>query len=146
MAEIKTPEDLVARSQEAKKSAYCIYSNFRVGAALLSTDGTVFTGCNVENACYNLGICAERTAIAKAVSEGHRDFNAIAIASDMEDEYISPCGGCRQFMREFGLKWEVYLSKPDGSFMKTTVEELLPNSFGPEDLKEKRIVQAEHSQ
>uniref|UniRef100_A0A673ZFM2 Cytidine deaminase n=1 Tax=Salmo trutta TaxID=8032 RepID=A0A673ZFM2_SALTR len=80
--------------------AYCPYSKFRVGAALLAHDGTVFTGCNVENACYNLGLCAERTTIAKAVSEGYRRFKAIAIASDLEDQFISPCGGCRQFMQE----------------------------------------------
>uniref|UniRef100_A0AAY5EAC8 cytidine deaminase n=1 Tax=Electrophorus electricus TaxID=8005 RepID=A0AAY5EAC8_ELEEL len=97
-----------------------------------------FTGCNVENACYNLGICAERTAISKAVSEGFRDFKAIAIASDLREQFISPCGGCRQFMREFGASWDVYLSKPDGSYMEMTVEELLPESFGPEDLKMKR--------
>uniref|UniRef100_A0A8B9I058 Cytidine deaminase a n=1 Tax=Astyanax mexicanus TaxID=7994 RepID=A0A8B9I058_ASTMX len=100
------------------------------------------TGCNVENACNNLGICAERTAICKAVSEGHRSFKAIAVASDMMDHYISPCGGCRQFMREFGLQWDVYLSKPDGSFIKKTVEELLPVSFGPEDLRRKKAVPA----
>uniref|UniRef100_A0A3B4CZS7 CMP/dCMP-type deaminase domain-containing protein n=1 Tax=Pygocentrus nattereri TaxID=42514 RepID=A0A3B4CZS7_PYGNA len=88
------------------------------------------TGCNVENACTALGICAEKTAISKAVSEGHRDFKAIAVASDMVESYISPCGGCRQFMREFGLEWDIYLSKPDGTFMKMTVEELLPESFG----------------
>uniref|UniRef100_A0A3B1IC54 Cytidine deaminase b n=1 Tax=Astyanax mexicanus TaxID=7994 RepID=A0A3B1IC54_ASTMX len=91
--------------------------------------------CNVENACYNLGICAERTAISKAVSEGYRDFKAIAIASDLCEQFISPCGGCRQFMREFGATWDVYLSKPDGSYVEMTVEELLPGSFGPDDLK-----------
>ncbi|XP_026885702.2 cytidine deaminase-like [Electrophorus electricus] len=132
---------LIRQALEAKKFAYCPYSKFRVGAALITHDGTVFTGCNVENACYNLGICAERTAISKAVSEGFRDFKAIAIASDLREQFISPCGGCRQFMREFGASWDVYLSKPDGSYMEKTVEELLPESFGPEDLKMKR----EHS-
>uniref|UniRef100_A0A3B1IID0 cytidine deaminase n=1 Tax=Astyanax mexicanus TaxID=7994 RepID=A0A3B1IID0_ASTMX len=96
-------------------------------------------GCNVENACYNLGICAERTAISKAVSEGYRDFKAIAIASDLCEQFISPCGGCRQFMREFGATWDVYLSKPDGSYVEMTVEELLPGSFGPDDLKMKQV-------
>ncbi|XP_052341030.1 cytidine deaminase-like isoform X3 [Oncorhynchus keta] len=105
---------LIHQSQGAKEFAYCPYSKFRVGAALLAHDGTVFTeipetltnaepfltGCNVENASYNLGLCAERTAIAKAVSGGYRSFKAIAIASDLEDQFISPCGGCRQFMRE----------------------------------------------
>ncbi|XP_017342360.1 cytidine deaminase a [Ictalurus punctatus] len=135
MAQINSsPEVLIITSHEAKEFAYSPYSKFRVGAALLTHDGTVFTGCNVENACLTLGICAERVAISKAVSAGHREFKAIAIASDMEDNFISPCGGCRQFMREFGLQWEVYLSKPDGSFIKMTVKDLLPESFGPEDL------------
>ncbi|KAL7837239.1 hypothetical protein SRHO_G00269500 [Serrasalmus rhombeus] len=130
---------LIRQSLEAKSFAYCPYSKFRVGAALLTRDGTVFTGCNVENACYNLGICAERTAISKAVSEGYRDFKAIAIASDLCEQFISPCGGCRQFMREFGASWDVYLSKPDGSYVEMTVEELLPGSFGPDDLKMKKV-------
>ncbi|KAM9445715.1 cytidine deaminase a isoform 1-T3 [Clarias gariepinus] len=129
-----TPQDLIHKSHKAKEFAYSPYSKFRVGAALLTRDGTVFTGCNVENASLTLGICAERVAISKAVSEGFKEFKAIAIASDMVDEFISPCGGCRQFLREFGLHWEVYLSKPDGSFIKMTAGELLPVSFGPEDL------------
>ncbi|XP_043107944.1 cytidine deaminase b [Puntigrus tetrazona] len=131
-------KEVIRKSLEARKFAYCPYSKFRVGAALLTHDGTVFTGCNVENACFNLGICAERTAISKAVSEGYRDFKAIAIASDMCEHFISPCGGCRQFMREFGANWDVYLSKPDGSYVEMTVEELLPASFGPEDLQMKK--------
>uniref|UniRef100_A0A667XG78 Cytidine deaminase n=1 Tax=Myripristis murdjan TaxID=586833 RepID=A0A667XG78_9TELE len=126
------------REAKAKEFAYCPYSKFRVGAALVAHDGTVFTGCNVENACNNLGLCAERTAITKAVSEGYRSFKAIAIASDMEEEFISPCGGCRQFMREFGVKWSVFMTKPDGSYMDMLVEDLLPVSFGPDDLKKKK--------
>uniref|UniRef100_A0A667WZ16 Cytidine deaminase n=1 Tax=Myripristis murdjan TaxID=586833 RepID=A0A667WZ16_9TELE len=129
---------LLHKSQKAKEFAYCPYSKFRVGAALVAHDGTVFTGCNVENACNNLGLCAERTAITKAVSEGYRSFKAIAIASDMEEEFISPCGGCRQFMREFGVKWSVFMTKPDGSYMDMLVEDLLPVSFGPDDLKKKK--------
>uniref|UniRef100_A0A8C1Z378 Cytidine deaminase n=1 Tax=Cyprinus carpio TaxID=7962 RepID=A0A8C1Z378_CYPCA len=129
------PEALVRKSQEARKQAYCPYSKFRVGAAVLTSNGTVFTGCNVENASYPLGLCAERTAISKAVSEGHTRFKAIAIASDLEDRFISPCGACRQFMREFGSQWDVYLSKSDGSYKLMTVEELLPCSFGPDDLR-----------
>ncbi|KAK3547037.1 hypothetical protein QTP86_009243 [Hemibagrus guttatus] len=146
MAKIKcSPQDLITTSQEAKTFAYSPYSKFRVGAALLTRDGTVFTGCNVENACLTLGICAERVAIFKAVSEGHQEFKAIAISSDMVDNFISPCGGCRQFMGEFGLQWEVYLSKPDGSFIKNTVEELLPNSFGPKDLLKSEMNTTENS-
>ncbi|KAG9339266.1 hypothetical protein JZ751_023966 [Albula glossodonta] len=128
---------LIQKSFEAREFAYCPYSKFRVGAAVLADDGTIFTGCNVENACYNLGICAERNAISKAVSEGHTHFRAIAIASDLNEEFISPCGGCRQFMREFGDNWGVYLTKADGSCEEKTVGELLPESFGPEDLTKK---------
>ncbi|XP_004069328.3 cytidine deaminase [Oryzias latipes] len=135
----ETVQRLIFQSQEAKKKAYCPYSQFRVGAALLTIDNRVFTGCNVENACYNLGMCAERNAMAKAVSEGHRNFKAIAVASDVRDHFVFPCGGCRQFMREFGTDWDVYLSHPDGSHRKMTVEELLPFSFGPEDLSKKKI-------
>ncbi|XP_066126331.1 cytidine deaminase isoform X2 [Saccopteryx bilineata] len=94
---------LLLLSQEAKKSAYCPYSHFPVGAALLTRDGKIFSGCNVENAAYPLGICAERTAIQKAISEGYKDFRAIAIASDLQDDFISPCGACRQVMREYIL-------------------------------------------
>ncbi|RVE72593.1 hypothetical protein OJAV_G00040410 [Oryzias javanicus] len=135
----ETVQKLILQSQEAKKNAYCPYSQFRVGAALLTVDNKVFTGCNVENACYNLGICAERIAISKAVSEGYKNFKAIAVASDVKDHIVSPCGGCRQFMREFGTDWDVYLSHPDGTYRKMTVEELLPFSFGPEDLSKKRV-------
>ncbi|XP_070814022.1 cytidine deaminase b [Chaetodon trifascialis] len=134
----ETVKRLIHQSQEAKTKAYCPYSKFRVGAALLTLDNCVFTGCNVENACYNLGLCAERNAISKAVSEGYTNFRAIAIASDLDDQFISPCGGCRQFMREFGLNWDVYLSKPNGSYLRMTVDELLPASFGPEDLSMKK--------
>ncbi|XP_058487294.1 cytidine deaminase b [Solea solea] len=135
----ETIKKLIHLSQEAKKQAYCPYSKFRVGAALLTHDNHMFTGCNVENACYNLGVCAERNALSKAVSEGYRTFQAIAIASDLDDQFISPCGGCRQFMREFGSNWDVYLSKPNGSCVKMTVDELLPLSFGPEDLSMKKV-------
>uniref|UniRef100_A0A673HH13 cytidine deaminase n=1 Tax=Sinocyclocheilus rhinocerous TaxID=307959 RepID=A0A673HH13_9TELE len=100
-----------------------------------STNISYYQCCNVENACYSAGLCAERTAISKAVSEGHKSFKAIAIASDLEDRFISPCGACRQFMREFGSQWDVYMSKSDGSYKLMTVEELLPSSFGPDDLR-----------
>ncbi|XP_019367437.1 PREDICTED: cytidine deaminase [Gavialis gangeticus] len=121
--------------KEAKKEAYCPYSHFPVGAALLTGDGKIFSGCNVENACFPLGVCAERTAIQKAISEGYRNFRAMAIASDSEEEFIVPCGACRQVMREFGRNWDVYMTKPNGTYMFKTLEELLPLSFGPEGLK-----------
>uniref|UniRef100_A0A3Q4AIQ9 Cytidine deaminase n=1 Tax=Mola mola TaxID=94237 RepID=A0A3Q4AIQ9_MOLML len=137
--ELLNVKKLIQQSQEAKKQAYCPYSKFRVGAALLTLENHVFTGCNVENACYNLGICAERNAMAKAVSEGCKVFKAIAIASDMNDQFISPCGGCRQFMREFGTNWDVFLTKPDGSYLEKTVDELLPISFGPAELLTEKL-------
>uniref|UniRef100_H3BZD2 Cytidine deaminase n=1 Tax=Tetraodon nigroviridis TaxID=99883 RepID=H3BZD2_TETNG len=129
---------LIEQSHEAKKQAYCPYSKFRVGSALLTVDDRVITGCNVENACSNLGICAER-AVAKAVSEGIRQFKAIAIASDMTNKYIAPCGGCRQVLREFGTDWSVFLTKCDGSYVEKTIEDLLPTSFSPDDLSDKII-------
>uniref|UniRef100_A0A8C0QB44 cytidine deaminase n=6 Tax=Canidae TaxID=9608 RepID=A0A8C0QB44_CANLF len=121
---------LLLSCQEAKKSAYCPYSHFPVGAAILTQDGRIFSGCNIENVCYPLGVCAERTAIQKAISEGHREFRAIAISSDLQDDFISPCGACRQFMREFGSNWVVYMTKPDGTYVVSTVLELLPAPFG----------------
>ncbi|XP_055253708.1 cytidine deaminase isoform X2 [Moschus berezovskii] len=99
-------QQLLLSCQEAKKSAYCPYSRFPVGAALLTGDGRIFSGCNIENACYPLGICAERTAIQKAISEGYKEFRAIAIASNLQDDFISPCGACRQVMREYTLLLE----------------------------------------
>ncbi|XP_072445086.1 cytidine deaminase-like [Chiloscyllium punctatum] len=130
-------EKLINKSHEAKSFAYCPYSKFPVGAALLTEDGQVFTGCNIENACFTVGVCAERAAIHKAISEGFRKFKAIVISSDKSDNFIAPCGACRQVMREFGTKWEVYLTKPDKSYKTMTVEELLPMSFGPQDLPTK---------
>ncbi|XP_045856662.1 cytidine deaminase isoform X1 [Meles meles] len=138
---------LLLSCREAKKSAYCPYSHFPVGAAILTRDGRIFSGssssplqcpsraapykgCNVENICYPLGVCAERTAIQKAISEGHREFRAIAISSDLQDDFISPCGACRQVMREFGTNWAVYMTKPDGTYVVRTVLELLPSPFG----------------
>ncbi|NWW31454.1 CDD deaminase, partial [Panurus biarmicus] len=126
---------LLRRSREAKTRAYCPYSRFPVGAALLTTSGEIFSGCNVENACHSLGMCAERSAIQKAISEGHTSFKAMAVASDMGDHFITPCGACRQVMREFGTDWDVYLTKADGTYIVKRLEELLPLSFGPEDLK-----------
>ncbi|KAL8578294.1 hypothetical protein ACOMHN_005685 [Nucella lapillus] len=120
---------LLTKCLEAKQNAYCPYSKFPVGAALLTTQGHILTGCNVENAAYPLCTCAERIVITKAVSEGHKDFKAIAISSNMADSFISPCGSCRQIMAEFSLKMTVYLMKPDGTFQTMTVGELLPLAF-----------------
>ncbi|CAN2388010.1 Cytidine and deoxycytidylate deaminase zinc-binding region [Pristimantis euphronides] len=127
-------QKLVQKSHEVKAKAHCPYSRFPVGAALLSQDGRIFLGCNIENASYTMGICAERTAIQTAVAEGCKKFIAMAIASDVEDEYITPCGACRQVMREFGPEWQIILTKPNGSYVIKTLHQLLPMSFGPENL------------
>ncbi|KAH3779778.1 hypothetical protein DPMN_157584 [Dreissena polymorpha] len=131
--------DLIERCQKAKAHSYNRYSNFRVGAALLCQDGTIYTGCNVENASYGLTICAERTAIVKAVSEGHRMFTAIAISSDLVHEFITPCGACRQFLVEFGVDWEVFMTKPDLTYKRMKTGELLPLCFVPEALEKDRV-------
>lgn len=140
-----TIQKLVEASHLAKKHAHCPYSNFPVGVALLTDDGSVYTGCNVENAVYPLSTCAERVAICKAVSEGHRRFKAIAISSNLSENFIVPCGSCRQSLAEFGIDWDVYMTKPDLSFLKLTVRELLPMSFGPHSLLESRLTDSDHS-
>ena len=125
-------ERLIDASLETRLKAYCPYSKFQVGAAILTKDGTVITGCNVENISYGLTVCAERTAVCRAVAEGHRKFRAIAIAAEMGDKFVGPCGACRQTLVEFGQDWEVYITTPDKSYMKTTVGKLIPDSFNPE--------------
>lgn len=107
---------------------YCPYSHFPVGAALECSDGTVFTGCNVENAAYGVAICAERTAMTKAVSEGHRDFVRIAIAGRSED-FCVPCGICRQMMMEFAPDMEVICLNNKGETKNFRLRELLPYGF-----------------
>ncbi|XP_062590401.1 cytidine deaminase-like [Saccostrea cucullata] len=141
MSDSESIKKLFKASHDMKKKSYSPYSKFRVGAALLCDDGTVITGCNVENASYGLTICAERTALTKAVSEGHRRFKAIAISSDLKTSFIVPCGACRQFMVEFGTDWDVYMTKPDDTYKLMKTGELLPLGFVPEALEEERISQ-----
>ncbi|HEC23154.1 MAG TPA: cytidine deaminase [Chloroflexi bacterium] len=124
-------EALVRAAREARQQAYAPYSNYRVGAALLAQDGTLFTGCNVENASYPACICAERVAITKAVSEGQRDFAAIAIVTSNGG---SPCGICRQVMNEFAPEMLVIIADEERILAEYTVAELLPAGFGPEHL------------
>lgn len=126
-----TPEELVKKALEARENAYAPYSNFAVGAALLTGDGEVFTGCNVENASYGLTVCAERVALFKAVSRGKRTFSAIAIAAGTDD-YCSPCGACRQVLAEFGGDTRVYMANRKGRYWEMTVAELLPAAFNLE--------------
>lgn len=108
--------------------AYCPYSHFAVGAALECSDNTVFTGCNIENAAFSPTICAERTAVAKAVSEGHRDFVRIIIASSGED-YCVPCGVCRQVLSEFAPDMMVHCLNGCGQIKSFSLRELLPHGF-----------------
>ena len=120
---------LIEAADAARKYAYVPYSGFHVGAALLCTDGTVYTGCNIENAAYGPTNCAERTAIFKAVSEGHRSFAAIAVISDSE-AYTTPCGVCRQVMAEFCRPdFTIYMCNTNREYQEITLEELLPLAF-----------------
>lgn len=124
---------LIAEAIEAAKRAYIPYSNYPVGAALLTTDGKIYRGCNVENAAYGCTICAERTAILKAVSEGDREFEAIAVVTNNGG---SPCGPCRQVMREFAPNLTVIIADIQGNARVCTLTDLLPDSFGPEKLNQ----------
>ena len=125
---------LVSKAVEAKSNALPTYSNFFVGAALLTKDDKIYTGCNIESSSYSLTICAERTAIFKAISEGERKFKAIAVAGDTEG-FISPCGACRQVISDLCGDIDVALvnSKNETKVMKTS--ELLPFAFSDKDLK-----------
>ena len=119
---------LVERASKARERAHAPYSNFRVGAALLTQDGQIFEGCNVENASFGLTICAERVAITNAVSQGYKKFKAMAIITDSEPA-ASPCGACRQVMAEFAPDLLVILVNTHGSSEETNLGELLPKQF-----------------
>lgn len=133
--------ELMALAIEARKQAYAPYSHFSVGAALLTADGRVYTGCNIENAAYTPTNCAERTAFFKAVSEGVRAFSAIAVTGGAGEEpadACAPCGVCRQVMAEFcGADFRVILGNAK-AIRVLTLSELLPLSFSPKDLEEER--------
>lgn len=130
-----TDHELVSLAFAMHKFSYVPYSEFPVGAVLLCADGTVFTGCNVENAAFGSTICAERTALLKAVSEGHRaDWVAIAIAGRGAD-YCWPCGSCRQMLYEFAPKLRVLAARGDGDFRAAILSDLLPCGFGPSSLE-----------
>ena len=128
-----TAQELIASAKEAMGRAYAPYSGFHVGAALLCADGTVYQGCNIENASYSPTNCAERTAFFKAVYDGHREFSAIAICGGMGGKitgFTTPCGVCRQVMKEFcGDDFIVYVVGPDDSYETYTLAQLLPSGF-----------------
>lgn len=132
-AEVETVINvLIEIAKNTRENAYAPYSGYCVGAALLATDGTVYGGCNVENASYGMSICAERTAVVKAISEGVRDFEAIAVVTE---DAGTPCGACRQFLSEFGTDTMVILADIHGHYTLTTVGELLPYAFRLTDVK-----------
>ena len=142
--------ELITKALQARQSAYAPYSDYLVGAAILCEDGSIYTGCNVENASYGATNCAERTAVFKAVSEGKRRFVAIAIAggkaeratdagqtADLQTtDYAFPCGVCRQVLREFAdpTQMTVIVCKSVDDYKEMTLEQLLPESFGPDNL------------
>lgn len=125
--------ELLTRAREVSRRAHSPYSRVRVGAVLLATDGRVFGACNVENASYPLSVCAERNAIAKAVSEGAKRFSTIAIATNLS-RAVMPCGACRQVLHEFEPGLRVIVQGPHGVVLECRLDELLPDAFGPGDL------------
>ncbi len=130
---------LIDTAINARKKSYSPYSHFMVGAALLATDGNIYSGCNIENAAYSPTICAERSAFASAVSDGVRDFSAIAIVAALDTstelDYVSPCGVCRQFMAEFcSPNFPVIMAKSTTDYKIITLAELLPHSFCSTDI------------
>jgi len=125
---------LVAKAREAMERAYAPYSEFRVGAALQGEDGSIHTGCNVENASYGLTVCAERAAVASAVARGVRRFSGVAVVTDGERP-AAPCGACRQVLQEFGLPTMVVVSESGGVRREWTLGELLPDPFESESLR-----------
>ncbi len=127
-------QDLLRVAFAALELAHSPYSKVRVGAALISTDGQVFTGCNIENASYGLTICAERVAAVKAISSGVTRFESIAIASSLEAPMM-PCGACRQFLSEFAPDLFVVVQGKSGPRFQSRMSELLPHAFGPRDLR-----------
>lgn len=135
-------KSLIENAFKARENAYAPYSNYYVGAALLTRNGKIFAGCNIENASYGATICAERCALFKGVSEGCREFSAIAICGGLSHEksilsdYAYPCGICRQVLREFANpdKFKVYVAKSVDDYKEYTLSELLPDSFGPDNL------------
>lgn len=124
---------LIKEAEKARKRAYTPYSKFKVGAAILTSDGKIFTGCNIENASFGLTVCAERVAISKAISEGSYKFKAIVIVGDT-NRPCSPCGACRQVISEFGEDIKIIMSNLKGDIKIKKIRELLPEAFNKNDL------------
>ncbi len=128
-----TNDELILQAEQAMKNAYAPYSGFSVGAALLAKSGKVYTGCNIENASFGVTNCAERTALFKAVSEGEREFIAIAIVGGKDSkigDFCYPCGVCRQALSEFtDISFKILLKNSEGDVISTTLYDLLPNAF-----------------
>lgn len=132
MSKAISPQGLVAAAQTARAHAYAPYSNYAVGAAVLTADGAVIAGCNVENASYPATICAERVALTGAIAQGKSQLKAIAVVTA---DGGSPCGICRQVMAELGPEMDVYIGDAVGNFRRTTVRELLPDAFNRSSLR-----------
>ena len=126
-------DPLIAAARAVRENAYAPYSHFKVGAAVQTTDGRIFTGCNVENVTFGLTRCAEQVAIVKAVSEGYRRFSRIAVVTE-SDPPAAPCGLCRQHLVEFCADLEIILANLDGDVRQMTLDELMPHAFRPSDL------------
>lgn len=133
--EYKDYEKLIELAKEAREKAYAPYSNFKVGACVITEDGSVYTGCNIENASFGLTVCAERVAMFKAYSDGKRKLKALAVVADTEGP-VSPCGACRQVMMELGGEdMVVILSNMKGDHAIMTVKDLLPGAFTSKDIE-----------
>lgn len=126
-------QELINAAIKVRNNAYCPYSNFAVGAALRTKTGEIITGCNVENGTFGPSVCAERTAVCKAISEGFREYEAIAVVAFQEKEFTTPCGTCRQTLSEFCAKnIPIYVAKPSPArVMVTSLSKLLPHAFSP---------------
>ena len=124
--------ELIEKAIKARKNAYTPYSNFKVGAAVLTAKGNIYTGCNIENSAYSVCNCAERTAIFKAISEGEQDIEAVAVVAD-QSEPTTPCGSCRQVISEFGNDIEVIMTNLDGDKVVKSIDELLWGAFKLEE-------------
>lgn len=144
MTEQNTAKKLIEEAAAARENSYSPYSRFRVGAALLTQGGKIYTGCNIENAAYGPTNCAERTAFFKAISSGERSFAAIAVIGGPEggtvENYTTPCGVCRQVMAEFcdPDRFEIIVARSENDYYVKTLRELLPDGFGPSSLRQVR--------